>query len=230
MIKEAVILAGGLGTRLRSVVDDLPKSMAPLNGRPFLHYILREIGSSGVERIILATGYKSDIIRKYFGSSFGNISLVYSEESEPLGTGGAIKHACTHISGENFFVINGDTLYKVSLEDMEKSFISWGTPVTVALKPMNSFDRYGNVSLQGTLISAFSEKQFCSKGLINGGVYIINRKWLGENAVDKKFSFEKDVLEKNAGRGNLSGFISDSYFIDIGIPEDYSRASLELND
>lgn len=229
MIKEAIILAGGLGTRLRGVVDDLPKSMAPVNGKPFLHYILKHLSSFGFTRIILATGYKGDIINEHFGNHLGKMELLYSREKEPLGTGGALLLASRMTINKSFFVINGDTLFEVDFGDIEKIYMQTGSKLTVALKPMYNFDRYGSVTVEGDRIISFNEKHFCSKGLINGGVYLLKREWLEEHSKTKIFSFEKDVMEIRAGKELITGYVSDSYFIDIGVPEDYLRASSDLH-
>jgi D-glycero-alpha-D-manno-heptose 1-phosphate guanylyltransferase len=228
MEREAVILAGGLGTRLRDVVEELPKSMAPVNGRPFLSYILDHLSKFNFKRIILATGYKNEAILNYFGDSYGSAKLIYSVEKEPLGTGGALLLASSKVESDRFFVFNGDTLFSVDLDEMEKFFLRDSPVMTVALKPMSDFDRYGNVILEGDRIVSFNEKGFCQHGVINGGVYLMKREWLKKHSSGEKFSFEKDVMEKRAGHDLMTGYISDTYFIDIGIPEDYLRASKEL--
>jgi D-glycero-alpha-D-manno-heptose 1-phosphate guanylyltransferase len=228
MEREAVILAGGLGTRLRDIVDEIPKSMAPVNRKPFLEYVLDHLSLYGFKRIILATGYKNESIAAYFSNSWKGIELFYSVEEEPLGTGGAILLASSHSLSENIFVVNGDTLFSVDIDKMEKFFSKDNPVMTLALKPMTNFKRYGSVTLDGERIVSFNEKKFCREGVINGGVYILNRKWFIKNAPGEKFSFEKDIMEKRAGQDIITGYISDAYFIDIGIPEDYLRASSEL--
>lgn len=228
MGREAVILAGGLGTRLREVVEEIPKSMAPVNGRPFLEYVLDHLVESGFTRIILATRYKNEAITSYFGDHHGEASLVYSVETEPLGTGGAVLLASSLVTSDYFFVLNGDTLFSVDFGAMEDFYNKDRPALTVALKPMSDFDRYGSVSMEGDRIVSFNEKKFCNYGLINGGIYVVDKKWLRLNAVAEKFSFEKDILEKRTGYDLITGYISDAYFIDIGIPEDYFRASTDL--
>lgn len=228
MGREAVILAGGLGTRLREMVDDIPKSMAPVNGKPFLEYALDHLIESGFTRIILAIGYKSEVITSYFGDHHGEASLAYSVEKEPLGTGGAILLGSSLVSADHFFVLNGDTLFSVDFDAMEEFFMKDKTALTVALKPMSDFDRYGSVSMEGNRIVSFNEKKFCNYGLINGGIYVIDKGWLRLNATGEKFSFEKDILEKRTGYDLITGYISDAYFVDIGIPEDYFRASEDM--
>ena len=228
MEREAVILAGGLGTRLREVVDDIPKSMAPVNGKPFLEYVLNRLIEYRFNRIILATGYKNEAISSYFGDHHGEASLIYSMEKEPLGTGGAIFLASSQVTSDYFFVLNGDTLFSVDLDAMEDFSRKEKAVITVALKPMADFDRYGSVSLEGDRIVSFNEKKFCNSGLINGGIYFVNKRWFRLNATTEKFSFEKDILEKGTSYDLIAGYISDSYFIDIGIPGDYFRALKDL--
>jgi D-glycero-alpha-D-manno-heptose 1-phosphate guanylyltransferase len=228
MEREAVILAGGLGTRLRGVIDDLPKSMAPVKDRPFLGYILDQLSRHRITRAILAAGYRNEDIIAFFGNRYKEIELVYSVESEPLGTGGAILKAAESINSDSFLVLNGDTLFDIDLEDFRKSFKYSNASLSVALKPMVDFERYGSVNLKGDRIISFNEKKYCSEGLINGGIYIINSNWLKAVSPAEKFSFEKDIMEKRVLADKINGYISDTYFIDIGIPEDYERAQKEL--
>jgi D-glycero-alpha-D-manno-heptose 1-phosphate guanylyltransferase len=228
MIREAVILAGGFGTRLRSVVNDVPKSMAPVRNIPFLSYVLEELNRNNFSKAVLAVGYKHDVIKSYFGNNYRDMKLVYSVEKEPLGTGGAIALAAKNIDSVSFFIFNGDTYFNVDFIRMEKLFVSEKSDILVALKEMRNFDRYGNVSIQGNKIISFNEKQFCIKGFINGGIYLVNRKWFIDKSLSEVFSLEKEILEKAAGKEKISAYVSDGYFIDIGIPEDYERASMEL--
>jgi D-glycero-alpha-D-manno-heptose 1-phosphate guanylyltransferase len=230
MKREAVILAGGFGTRLKSVVSDLPKPMALINNIPFLAYLLDLLQKNDFEKVVLAAGYKFEAIESYFGSSYKNISLIYSIEKEPLGTGGAISAAAGLINTDYFAVLNGDTFFDVNFDIMEQKFLNHNTGLMVALKPMENFERYGTVEINAERITSFNEKRHCEKGLINGGIYIISKDWLGKRAPGKKYSFEKDVLEKVVGRESIGYYISNGYFIDIGIPEDYRRAAKELPD
>jgi D-glycero-alpha-D-manno-heptose 1-phosphate guanylyltransferase len=227
-MKEAVILAGGYGTRLKSVVSEVPKSMAQIGDHPFLYYLLVKLQRAGFNRIILAAGYLADSIQSFFGTSFNGIDLVYSVEDEPLGTGGAIYRAMDSIETDRFFVINGDTFFDVDYDLMAKRFLMTEAGLMLALKPMTDFERYGAVITDNERIISFNEKKYCSKGLINGGIYLIRKEWLNERVPASRFSFEKDVLEKFVTTGNIGYFISEGYFIDIGIPEDYRKASLDL--
>jgi D-glycero-alpha-D-manno-heptose 1-phosphate guanylyltransferase len=228
MVKEAVILAGGIGTRLKSLVNEIPKPMALIENLPFLTYVFKQLQKYGFKKVILAVGFKHEIVRSYFGDSFMDMQVVYSVEKEPLGTGGAISKASKLTSSDYFFVLNGDTFFEVDLELMEEKFLQSGSVLMVALKPMADFYRYGGVVTTGENIDSFSEKKFCKTGLINGGIYILSRNWLKNKAIGKVYSFEKDVLEKWAGQHEITHYISDGYFIDIGVPEDYLKASEEL--
>jgi D-glycero-alpha-D-manno-heptose 1-phosphate guanylyltransferase len=222
---EAVILAGGMGTRLRDVVKDLPKPMAPVNGKPFLHYLLGWISNfSEIDRIVISTGFRSEIISEYFGESFEGISINYAVEPKPLGTGGAIKFAFQQCTGDNILVLNGDTFFPVNLGRFMLYHENAENIMSVALKPMQDFSRYGNVACSGDIITGFEEKKYCSEGLINGGIYLINKAFIEAQHFPEVFSFEKDVLEKLAGSSLLKCMVFDVPFIDIGIPEDYYKA------
>ncbi len=225
MEREAVILAGGLGTRLRGVIEDLPKSMAPVAGQPFMTYILENLLNASFSKIVMATGYKHQDIMDKYGDNYKGMKLEYSVEDQPLGTGGALLKASALITSQYFFVLNGDTFFNTDISGFERFFIENKCKLAVALKPMNDFERYGSVSIDGVRIISFNEKKYCAEGLINGGVYLIDREFFNSLNLPDAFSVEKEVLEKYAGSGILRSMISDKPFIDIGIPEDYIRAS-----
>jgi len=222
---DAVILAGGRGTRLATKVQDVPKVMAPVNGRPFLEYVLDHLARFDIERAVLATGYMSNAVSGHFGGSYKGIELVYSVENSALGTGGAVKNAAQHCRGEDFFIFNGDTLFEVDLNELRIFHLINSCPLTLAVKPMSDFERYGSVVIDGGRVKAFREKKHTDFGFINGGVYIIKRELIYSTAREV-FSFEKDMLE--TGVFPVGAFISDTYFIDIGIPEDYEKANEQL--
>jgi D-glycero-alpha-D-manno-heptose 1-phosphate guanylyltransferase len=221
---EAIILAGGMGTRLRKTIGDIPKPMAPVNGRPFLYYVLNWLKDHPVEKILISTGYRSGSIIDYFGESFTGIPLEYIVEKSPLGTGGALMLALQQCSGSDVLVVNGDTYFPVPLESFFLFHTSMGNRFTVALKHMTCFSRYGSVECSGETIICFNEKKFCADGLINGGIYMVNREFFRSLKLPEVFSLESDVLEKQAGASILKCRIFDEPFIDIGTPEDYSRA------
>lgn len=229
MVKEAIILAGGLGTRLRSVVSDLPKCMAPVAGQPFLKHIIRYLLSQGIEKFIFSLGYKHEIIEEFLNNEFATLHYEASIEQEPLGTGGAIYLACRRAKEDNILVVNGDTLFKADLQKAFSFHVENSSDCTLFLKPMQEFDRYGSVELDDDYtVSSFSEKQYLHSGDINAGVYILNVEEFIDKDFPEKFSFEKDYLEKYYTDKKIFGIIEDRYFIDIGIPEDLQRAQVEL--
>ncbi|MCK9206490.1 MAG: nucleotidyltransferase family protein [Salinivirgaceae bacterium] len=228
MINEAIILAGGLGTRLKGVINDIPKPMAPVDGKPFLEYVLRYLNRFPIDKVILAVGYKHEVIESVFGDEFLGMSIEYAIEKEPLGTGGAIANALKLAIGDDVFLLNGDTFFDVNLEALYTHHQLSGSQLTLSLKQMKNFDRYGTVELKGTQIVAFNEKKSVKQGLINGGVYVLNKGMFSNPLLPTKFSFEKDIMEQGVMQFDMQAYFSDGYFIDIGIPEDYERAQREL--
>lgn len=229
MIKTAIILAGGLGTRLRSVVSELPKCMAPVAGKPFLFYVIESLINQGVDKINFSVGYKSKTIIDYLNDQYPMLNKQFSIEEEPLGTGGAVKLACSLVTEKNVLVLNGDTLFKVDINALAGFHNNTGADCTLALKPMQNFDRYGVVTLNNNAsIASFKEKQHYDSGLINGGVYALNVSSFLSEDLPQKFSFEKDYLEAFVDKRKMYGIVQYAYFIDIGIPEDYERAEVEL--
>jgi D-glycero-alpha-D-manno-heptose 1-phosphate guanylyltransferase len=230
-VTEAIILAGGLGTRLRDVVPDLPKCMAPVNGKPFISFVIRHLQQQGITRFIFSLGYRSDAFTEYLSTVLDSDSFESVIEKEPLGTGGAIQFALSFSKEKNVLVVNGDSIFKIDLSLLADFHFAHQSHCTLALKPMENFERYGVVELNPDhSISSFKEKQFYQKGLINGGVYILNKEHFLILGLAEKFSFETDYLQKYYTRGNIYGVIQDGYFIDIGIPEDYAKAQKELTD
>ena len=235
MIKESIILAGGLGTRLRNVIPDLPKCMAPVAGRPFLFYVINYLRSQGIEKFIFATGYMHDVIEEYLNTQFSTLNFECSAEKEPLGTGGAIQLALGKATGKDLVIVNGDTLYKVDLHKASVFHSQQQAECTILLKPMFNFDRYGVVETNAdNLVGNFKEKQYYQKGNINGGIYLLNKDKFLDEEFPSKFSFEKNYLEKvlSLPKGKVRrifGQVQDEYFIDIGIPEDYKRAQTEFS-
>jgi D-glycero-alpha-D-manno-heptose 1-phosphate guanylyltransferase len=221
---EAIILAGGLGTRLRSVVADLPKCMAPVEDIPFINFVISYLKNEGVEKFILSLGYKSEIVIEYINATFKDIAIEYVIEDRPLGTGGAIKLACSKVKSTDVIIVNGDTLFAVNLKEFTAVHKIKNAAFTVALKTMKDFSRYGAVEIDTDfIIQGFKEKQFYKEGFINGGIYALNVNAFLSDDLPEVFSFEKDFLEKNIGRKIFCGIPSDNYFIDIGIPDDYKQ-------
>ena len=205
-MKEAVILAGGLGTRLRSVVSDLPKCMAPVAGKPFINFVIDYFLHQGIKKFVFALGYKSEVIINYININYPNIIAQYSIEEEPLGTGGAISKACKLITGESTFVANGDTLYKIDINETISFFNTCKADCVLTLKPMQNFNRYGVVQIhEDCSIAAFQEKQYFNEGLINGGIYLLNCKTFLQENLPAKFSFEKDYLEPLYNKRKMFG-------------------------
>jgi D-glycero-alpha-D-manno-heptose 1-phosphate guanylyltransferase len=224
MVKEAIVLAGGLGTRLRKVVKDVPKPMADVNGKPFLEYLLAFLAKQQIEKVVLSVGYKYEVIKNYFGKFFSGMELVYSVESEPLGTGGGIRKSLSFVNSGNVFIVNGDTFFDVNLKKLFLFHKKKKSVISVALKPMKHFDRYGSVKLdENKKIIGFEEKKYHESGLINGGIYLLNKDFFMSFDLGEKFSFEKDFLEKYYNSYAFYGLEFESYFIDIGIPEDYEN-------
>lgn len=222
--KEAIILCGGLGTRLRSVISDVPKPMAPIINKPFLAFVLEYLKKQNISRVVLAVSYKYEIIQEYFGNSYLGMQILYSIEKEPLGTGGAILEALNLINSDSCYVLNGDTFFDVNLDRLKLD----NSDICVALKPMKNFDRYGSVDIDNnSYISAFNEKKFTSNGLINGGVYLIKKNIFNSFNLPNKFSFE-EFFQENFLIFNAKATVFDDYFIDIGIPQDY-KAFIDKN-
>ncbi|MEP6675714.1 MAG: nucleotidyltransferase family protein [Ferruginibacter sp.] len=229
MINEVIILAGGLGTRLRSVVADQPKCMAAVDGKPFLHYVISWLEQQGINKFIFSLGYKHELIEDYIKDQYSNLNVQYAIEQEPLGTGGAIKLACAKSTEKNVLIVNGDTLFSIDVLALAALHERHQADCTIALKPMVDFERYGVVTLDDKgKISSFKEKKFYASGLINGGIYALNVESFLKKPFPDKFSFEKNYLEQYYNERKMYGLVQDKYFIDIGIPEDYARAQHEL--
>jgi D-glycero-alpha-D-manno-heptose 1-phosphate guanylyltransferase len=227
----AIILAGGFGTRLQSVVNDVPKPMAPVAGRPFLEWVLDYCLENGIQEAILSVGYKSETIINHFGKEYKGIQIKYAIEKEPLGTGGAIRYAIEMLEDDsNCLILNGDTLFKSDLQKLYSSYMEKSADLIVSLRRMYDFDRYGVVEInESNRIISFQEKKHCDEGLINGGVYIVSSKLIKQIFPEvKSFSFEKDFLEHYVQQLKFIGIEQTGYFIDIGIPEDFEKANRDL--
>lgn len=222
-VTQVIILAGGLGTRLKSVVSDLPKPMAKIKNRPFLEWKLNYLKNQGVNKVILSVGYKYECIIDYFGSEYNYIDIEYAIETAQLGTGGGIKNALQYIDNNNVWVMNGDTFFNADLQTVENIHFQRESDVTLVLKKMENCGRYGYVNMEDYKIISFQEKQKnVISGLINGGVYLIKTNIFSE-MLDVSFSFE-EYLAKNTAGLNIIGIEQEGEFIDIGIPDDYYTA------
>jgi len=226
---EVIILAGGLGTRLKDTVPDLPKCMAPVAGQPFLKHVIRYLLSQGIGKFIFSLGHRHEVIEDFLNTEFPALDFQCSVEDEPLGTGGAILLACKRVTEQNVLVINGDTLFKADIQKAVSFHLSNNAECTLMLKPMQDIDRYGVVELDNDYkVTSFKEKQFFQNGDINAGAYILNVEQFLDKELPEKFSFEKEYLEKYYSGKKIVGYIQDEYFIDIGIPADFARAQEEL--
>jgi D-glycero-alpha-D-manno-heptose 1-phosphate guanylyltransferase len=222
----AIVLAGGLGTRLRSVVPDLPKPMAEVAGKPFLWWVLRRLEQQGIGDVYLSVGYKREVIEAYFGAKFGALNVHYVVEDEPLGTGGAIAKAFDAIGGEEAFVLNGDTMTVVEFAELRSAAAS-DVDLAMAVAELDDVARYGAVDFDATLmrrVTAFREKGQTGAGFINAGVYLVKRDALKRYPLPEKFSFEQDFLHAHLADLRVSAVPAVSQLIDIGVPDDYALA------
>lgn len=223
MMREAIILAGGRGTRLRAVVTDVPKPMAPVAGRPFLEIVLSFLAASGFRRVVLSLGHMADKVVTHFGSSFLGIELVYAVESEPLGTGGALRFSLAKCRSDHVFVFNGDTYLDLDVSGLESLWVKNRNPVIV-LYQLSCISRYGQVHVQEGRVVGFSEKGSTGSGLINAGCYVVPVDIFGGLILNDNFSLEEDFLPKIIAERRLDVFMANGRFIDIGVPQDYRRA------
>lgn len=224
---EAIILAGGLGTRLREVVPELPKPMAHIAGRPFLEILLNSLAQKGFHRVILSLGHMADKVVAHFGTHFCGIELVYEIEKSPLGTGGALRSALLQATKDHIFVFNGDTYLDIEAEELENAWKKNHRPLIVACEVADTA-RYGSLNTKAGLVIGMTEKGQSGPGLINAGCYLIPTNILDAFTIGQNFSFETDFLKKTLGIKNFELFVTKGRFIDIGIPEDYARAQIEL--
>jgi D-glycero-alpha-D-manno-heptose 1-phosphate guanylyltransferase len=224
--REAVILAGGFGTRLKSIVPDRPKPMAEIHGRPFLEYLLDYLISQGITKCILSVGFMHEVINQHFGNRYKDAELLFAIEDKPLGTGGGILNALRWVTAKTVFVVNGDTFFRISLPEMEKEFDNKQADMVLALCKVRDECRYGTVltNKEGRIITFSEKKDVAGDSLINGGVYLMKREIFSGFGLPEVFSMEKDFLEKNTANLKIYGRPFDNDFIDIGIPETYRQA------
>jgi D-glycero-alpha-D-manno-heptose 1-phosphate guanylyltransferase len=228
MITEAIILAGGLGARLNTLVDNVPKCLAPVNDIPFIEYVLQYGHSQGIQRFIISVGYKKELIQFYIASQEYPFDIIFCEEEAPLGTGGAIKKSLALTQSDQILILNGDTFFEYDLKYLTMFHEFEFADCTLCLKLLTNFDRYGAVDFLHGDIICFKEKQFTAKGYINAGVYALEKFHFLDLVFPTTFSFEKDYLEKYVKKLSFQGSIQNAYFIDIGTPEDYVQAQIDL--
>jgi D-glycero-alpha-D-manno-heptose 1-phosphate guanylyltransferase len=227
---EAIILAGGFGTRLQQVVSDVPKAMAQINGKPFIDYLLNYLRGQGIIKFIFSVGYKTEVIKTYLKDKYKNIPIEYAIEEEPLGTGGGIRFAFRQVEGSAAFVLNGDSMFRMGMNALSQLHYDSQADVTLALRYLEDTERYGTVKInQEKRITGFTEKgKETGPGYINGGIYIINKSFIENQDFPSIFSIEKDCFEKKFLESRFFGFPSRGYFLDIGIPDDFYRAQNEF--
>ncbi len=221
----AIVLAGGLGTRLQSVTGDLPKPMVPVGGRPFLEHLLEFLARAGVVRVVLALGYRADVVERHFrdGSAIG-LDVTYQVERQPLGTGGAIGQAAAAERGRPLLVLNGDSFLAVDLRAMLGAHVAGGECATLALARVSSAGRFGLVEMGiGNRVLRFSEKSSEAPGFVNAGIYLLEEPAIA-SIPDGASSFEHDTLPALVAKG-VQAFPSEGYFVDIGVPADYRRVA-----
>jgi len=225
MNPPALILAGGLGTRLRGVVADRPKVLAPVAGQPFLRYLLDQLQATGVQDVILCCGYRADQIKTAFGARFGSLSLTYSCEMEPLGTGGAVRLALAHVQTESLLVLNGDSYVDCPLVD----FMSWHRERLFAgsllLTRVADAARFGTVTVddKGAILSFKEKRGVPQPAWINAGVYLLSRQLVEQLPQNRPISLENEAIGRWLTAG-LGGYQREAAFIDIGTPETLAQA------
>ena len=228
---QAIILAGGFGTRLQSVVKDLPKPMADIDGMPFLCYLFLYLKKHNITNVILSVYYLNETIINFFGDSYLGINIKYAIEEEPLGTGGAILNSLKYINqSKQVIILNGDTFLQIDYQELVNFHNKNNSDLTIVLRDIEDASRYGCVEINDdNQVINFTEKNIEKKsGLINGGIYILNPQIYFNYNLSTKFSFEQDFLSKFINSIKPYAFISNDYFIDIGIPEDYQKAQIEI--
>lgn len=220
----AIVLAGGAGTRLSSVVSDVPKSMAPVNGRPFLEILIGYLIDQGVSALVLSVGYKREAIQGHFGSRWRGMEIHYCVEDQPLGTGGALKKAMDELGREKAFALNGDSYCPVELQALQAA--QRGAELTLTLKRVDDVGRFGAVELDpaGRIIGFHEKSSAAGAGLINAGIYVVERSLFRLAPPNPRFSFETEIMQKCFSTTVMHGYVTDALFIDIGLPEEFRRA------
>lgn len=229
-MRECIILAGGLGTRLSHLIPGLPKCLAPVGKHPFLKYLLDYLIGQKTEHFVFSLGFRAQQVMDFVSEHYPDIKASYVLEDTPLGTGGAILRSMQSCTSEQVFVVNADTYFPMNLDKLQSFHKRTQARISLGLKPMPAPDRYGTVIADpDQRIREFHEKRKIEYGLINGGIYCIDRTWMRSQNLPEVFSFEKDLMEKLASKDELFGMVSDVPFIDIGVPEDYHRAETFIN-
>lgn len=226
---QAIILAGGFGTRLRETVPDLPKPMAPISGKPFLEILLDDLARKGFKRVVLSLGYKANVIIAHFGERFAGLDIAYVVEDAPLGTGGAVRLAMTQCTSDPIFILNGDTFLDLETDAVALLWQKHRHPIIVA-RAMADTARYGRLLVEGGRVTGFTEKGVSGPGLINAGCYVLGAGQLNAWPLNVPFSLEADYFTQAVRAEPVDVFETQGLFIDIGIPEDFLRAQTLLAD
>lgn len=227
-ITQALILVGGKGTRLGELTKETPKPMLEIAGKPFLEYLVRKLIKSGINEVILSSGYLGERISAHFGdgTDYG-IHIRTVIEPEPLGTGGAVLFARRFL-GKQFLILNGDTFFDVDYSVLEKTLDGSQCDAGMALRQVDNVGRYGTVELDGRHITKFTEKKSLrGRGYVNGGVYVLDYKVL-DSFPEGYFSMERDLFPRLASKRRLCGVPLTGYFVDIGVPESFHLAKNNL--
>lgn len=222
---EAIILVGGKGTRLKSTVNDVPKPLAPINGKPFLTYLMDNLIEQNIKHFILSTGYKQNMIHKYFGDSYKGIKISYANEESPLGTGGAILNALKLCKSEFVYALNGDIYTNYSLNQLVNNNNNNNITLSLIDYTKKDIKRFGRVEIDNdyNIIKFLEKGKKSNSKYISAGIYLINRIWFEKEFNHlKKFSIEYDVFENSQGY-KINGVPQKTLFIDIGIPESYKK-------
>lgn len=228
---QAIILAGGFGTRLRTVINEKPKVLAPISGKPFLFWLISYLKQQGITQFIFSLGYLHNQVEDFLENEFPDLQYDCLVETEPLGTGGAIKYCLSKAINDDILIVNGDTFFNLNIKQFTEFYQNSQADCCIALTPMRNFDRYGLVLVdKDNNILEFNEKKYCEEGLISTGVLLLKKSVFFNKTVDfaENFSYEKDFLQPNISQIKLTGYIAAGYFIDIGIPEDYHKADREM--
>jgi D-glycero-alpha-D-manno-heptose 1-phosphate guanylyltransferase len=225
---EAIVLAGGLGTRLASRLEGIPKAMAPVAGRPFLEILLKQLERAGCGRVLLSVGHLREVIQDHFGAAFQGLALEYVVEEEPLGTGGAIRKALERASEKAVLVLNGDTFLDADYAAMLRFHQAQESALTIAVTRQADVARYGEVRVEERRVVGFEEKGRSGPGFINAGAYVVEKAIAWPSALGERFSFERDFLVPETARLAPAAFRVEGFFLDIGVPEDLDRAQTEL--
>ena len=228
---QAIVLAGGFGTRLQNVVKNIPKPMAPIGDKPFLFYLLSYLKNHNFSEVVISVHYLKEQIEEFFGSEFKGMSIKYAVEEQPLGTGGAIINSLKYIDhSKPVIVLNGDTFLEVDYKKLLNNHCESLAKLTIVLKYLEDSSRYGLVSVDSNnIVTDFSEKsEQRQSGYINSGIYVLDPRISKVFHLPERFSFEVDFLQKYTRDISINSYQCQDYFIDIGVPEDYKKSQNEI--